>query len=172
MGRAAKLRRGRQLERRIAAHHKAQAQTMKKPCDTCAFRDPSAWVSDQAMANKVIHCLSTPQRNKFFCHEGMPQGGEEGIEYLPPLTPEGKPDARQMTPCGGFARWAVPYRLASFAVQMKAVLALQLRMLTLWLQGDDEHVAELRVACGGRADIMQRALNAETLVPLPEDYGE
>jgi hypothetical protein len=162
MGRAAKLREQRKMRQLFDGAFRLEAQQAKKPCETCAFSDPEAWVADHAMGHHLVACLTKPV-HEFFCHEGLAQGGPTGTAYQVPLDANGKPDRRQLTPCGGFLRWAVKYRFASYAVQWKAVMALQRKMCQRYLAGTWSHSRHFRELCGGRADIMQQALNEASL---------
>lgn len=131
----------------------------KKPCHSCAFSDPEAWVSDPAMGYKVLGCLTHPGAQRFFCHEGLAQGGKTGTAYQVPVKGDGSPDMAQLTPCAGFLRWVVPYRFAAYAAQRKAVMALQLRMCRRYLSGNFAYSAHFRTACDGKAEVFQEALN-------------
>ena len=169
MGRAAKLRQSRQMQRLFTGAFRLEAQEAKMPCASCAFSDPEAWVADPAMAHKVVGCLTKPHRNQFFCHEGLAQGGETGTQYLVPRDAEGMPDGSQLTRCGGFLRWAVKYRFASYVVQFRTVMALQLKMCQRYLAGDFSLSQTFRTSCGGRADILQQALNMQSMQAAFDD---
>ena len=163
MGRAAKARHQRQIRAVFRGAFALEAQEANPPCAGCAFRDPESWIADPAMGHKVLGCLTKPHRNQFFCHEGLAQGGATGTQYLPPTDAQGQPDTTQMTRCGGFLRWAVKYRFASYIVQFKAVMAFQLRMCQRYLAGDFSLSQTFRKSCGGRADILQEALNMQSM---------
>jgi hypothetical protein len=166
MGKARKLKQQRSMQRLRQEVYALEAQQAKKPCDTCQLVDPEAWIADPGMGHKVLASLRTPEKNRFFCHQGMPTqtrlDGTSGA-YLPPLRADGSIDVGQLTPCGGFLRWSVKFRLEPSWVQFKAVMALQLKMCQRYLAGDSSDAAGFRESCGGRADILQSALNMSSL---------
>ena len=169
MGRATTLRKQRQMQRLFAGAFALEAHQAKKPCHTCAFSDPEAWVADPEMGHKVLRAITHPVGHKFFCHEGLAQGGKTGTTYQVPAKEDGSPDIAQLVPCGGFLRWAVPYRFAAYITKFKAVMALQLRMCRRYLSGNFEHSASFRVSCGGKAAVLQGALNMQTMTEAGED---
>lgn len=161
MGRAAKHREQRAMQRLVRGARKLEAQQAKKPCDTCAFVDHEAFVADTEMAHKILKCLTEPSY-RFFCHHGLfTQTRLDGTAgaYIAPRRPDGQIDTRQLTPCGGFLRWALPWREKSYVEQFQAVMALQRHMLARFFQSDQPFAVRLKESCGGRVDIAQRVLN-------------
>jgi hypothetical protein len=167
MGRAAKLKKQRRQAREwkhfCDEAYKLEAHESKKPCHSCAFVDPEAMVADGAMGHKLLRCL-TEGGNRFFCHEGMVTNAEG--HYDPPKKPDGTIDQKQLTPCGGFLRWAAKYRTASRAEQIKAVQELQVHMCRRYLEGDTEHAADLRIASRNSPKLLAEALNLANLGEL------
>jgi len=161
MGRARKLKEARAMRRLVDGAFKLEAKEAKKPCATCAFADPEAWVSDVDMGHKLLECL-TGKAPDFYCHAGMELqiglDGEAGA-WLPPRTPDGSIDLSQMTRCGGYLRFAVKYRFASEAEQRQAIADLQRHMVERFLSSDVDYAADLRQACGGNAALLAEALN-------------
>lgn len=164
MGRAAKLRKTRAWARLYEEARKLEASASKKPCDSCAFLDPTAWITDVSMGHKLIQCLTEPG-HRFFCHQGLQTqirlDGTVGA-YIPPHREDGTIDTRQLEPCGGYLRWALSRRTLAMAEQIKDVLALQLRMARRFLESDAPFAIRLKESCNGRADILQKALNARS----------
>ena len=158
-----------QLNAAFLGAYRLEAQQAKRPCSGCAFADAEAWVANPAMGHSILACLTKPSAHQFFCHDNLPKGGASGNSYQLPLLHDGTPDVAQLQRCGGFLRWAVKYRLASFVVQWKAVMALQLQMCRRFLKGDFPHAAEFRQSCGGRADVLQEALNMQSLMACSDD---
>jgi len=76
---------------------------------------------------------------------------------------DGRIDVAQLTPCGGFLRWAVRYRGASLREQIAAVDAHQRRMCERYLASDLPHAAEFRRQCRGKVALFQEALNMQSL---------
>jgi hypothetical protein len=139
MGRKARAKRWRRFVKAAEAHEVA---TAKAPCQTCAFNDPECWVADKAIGLKLLKCLEAG--TYFWCHHGMRLGGEERLEYQPPLRPDGRVDTSQMEPCGGFVRWAVRLRAMTPEARQGEVLRLQRRMLTRFLAEDPTFGARMR----------------------------
>lgn len=131
-----------------------EAQQSQPPCDTCAFKDPEAWIADQAMARKVLACLQKPG-HQFYCHHGLSIIDEH---YEPPRRADGQIDTRQLTPCGGFLRWALAWREKPSKEQQREVLRMQGHFLTRYLQGENVLASEWREAGWTAADL-QMAIN-------------
>jgi hypothetical protein len=169
MGKARKIKQTRGMRKLFQGAYALEAQQAKKPCDTCALRDPEAFVADPGMGHKLLEVLGGG-KSGFFCHIGMPTevrlDGTAGA-YTPPKKPDGSIDTAQLTPCGGFLRWAVPYRFAPRREQYKAVMALQLKMCRRYLAGEEG--ADFRESCGGRADVFQQALNLSSMLQAEGD---
>ena len=164
MGRARRDRTRRQLRRLLTGARRLDAQEAKPPCATCAFSDPEAWIADLRMAEKVLGCLREPHRHRFFCHEGLKTGGEYGTTYQVPRTPDGRPDAAQLTRCGGFLRWAVPWYDRPRHEQVAEVDRLQHHYLTRFLASTHEMAVEWRRQ-GFTARLVQQALRLTGRAP-------
>lgn len=148
MGRARQLKAQRRWQRLFDEALGLEARTAKTPCETCAMKDPEAWVADIGMARKLLDALQG--RARFYCHEGLPV---VGTSYLPPLGDDGQVDTQQLTPCGGFLRWALQHRRRSTHEQTRIVTLLQRRMLTRWLASDDPLAQEWRANGWSAADV-------------------
>lgn len=141
-----------------------EAQQSQPPCDTCAFKDPTAWMADQAMARKVLVCLQKPG-HRFYCHHGLPVIDEH---YEPPRREDGQIDTRQLTPCGGFLRWALAWREQPPRAQEREVLRMQRHFLERYMQGDADAAPSFR-AQGFTAADLQQAINLRMLMEYGED---
>jgi hypothetical protein len=133
MGKAAKLRQQRRLQRLIQEARRLEAQESKPPCESCAFKDPEAWIADLRMKEKLTQCLQDP-RHRFYCHEGLPV--DEDNRYQPPTRADGRPDASQMPLCGGFLRWALAVREKPPKEQERILSALQQHFVSRFLTTD------------------------------------
>jgi hypothetical protein len=161
MGRKAKLKQARALQRVFEGAFRLEAQAAKKPCESCAFADPEAWVADVEMAHKLLECL-TGTAPDFYCHEGMAQqirpDGTAG-EWLPPRKSDGSMDLGKMTRCGGYLRFAAKYRFSPEVEQRQAITDLQRHMVGRFLTSASDYAPALRHACGGNAALLAEALN-------------
>lgn len=116
-----------------------EAREAKKPCDSCAHSDPTAWLADIGMHRKILDALQG--RARFYCHEGLPLTPEG---YQPERRADGTIDQAKLSTCGGFLRWALTLWKASPKAQRQAVLRLQHAMLTRWLASEDPLAMEWR----------------------------
>lgn len=74
-----------------------------EPCDNCAFRPGSPEVEDRTEWQKLLFKLK--HGGRFYCHKGVPLGGEDGFQY--PKKPDGTHDEDNMRLCRGFLNaWA------------------------------------------------------------------
>lgn len=116
-----------------------EAREAKKPCDTCALSDPSAWLADIGMHRKILDALQG--RARFYCHEGVPFNADG---YQPERREDGSIDQAKLSTCGGFLRWALRLWKATPKAKRQAVNSLQHAMLTRWLASDDPLAQEWR----------------------------
>jgi len=131
------------------------------PCETCAFRDPEAWIADPAIPQKLADAMARHQ--PFYCHQGL-----ETIDnvYQP------APDPSTMKMCAGFARLYRRLGSRSAIEQLAAIRALQSGLLKRYLTTDDETPNRLRGPGGVEAlaqaldvmaDLRRRGIDPETL---------
>jgi hypothetical protein len=110
-----------------------EVQEAKPPCTTCWSVDPECWVADRAIGQKLLTCLRN--HDYFFCHDGLSLDAE-GHAYQAPVKADGAPDRSQMTPCGGFIRWAAQVRDLPTPQQEREVRQLQRHFLERFMTMD------------------------------------
>lgn len=84
-------------------HPEEPNMSFPEPCDNCAFRPGSPEVEDRAEWKKLLTKLK--HGGRFYCHKGVPLGGEDGFQY--PKKADGTHDEGRMRLCRGFLNaWA------------------------------------------------------------------
>jgi len=151
MGKTAKQRRlaRRRVLRRFTQWMEAETAS---PCDTCAFRDPEAFVADPEIPRKLRRCLANGE--VFWCHHGL---DDNDGRYLVPNR-DGRPDTAGMSICAGFVRLYQVLRDKTPERQHETLRQLQRTMVARWLASDAPEAKRFEEICKGDPQAMVEAL--------------
>lgn len=123
----------------------------RDPCETCAFRDPEAWIADSTLPTQLETCLR--KRQPFYCHHGMERAGEDGVEYQPPRRADGTIATEKLEMCAGFAR-LVARDGGDTEQLMDTIRTVRRKLLKRFAEAPTDEYRDLVAAYDGNAELL------------------